>query len=261
MKSVIAVAGMVCAASAARGQHAGDITLTVESARIVTNEQTSPGVASPSRVFVSEFGLLADHFTQDPGFDCAPGTFPTPGAVGFRIRGPVLRWNGAGVEGTDPAVMSVAFASLGPTFSPLCNIVVQGFSINIGSNGQWHRHLEFTHEPPSAQGVYVLELELFTTAAQIEDSRPFWIVFNDGASEIEHNEAAEWVSEHFAPQLCSADFDRDGTIGVPDIFAYLSAWFAGSPGPEGWRADFDGSCSVGVPDIFAFLSAWFAGCP
>jgi len=27
------------------------------------------------------------------------------------------------------------------------------------------------------------------------------------------------------------------------------------------RADFDGSGAVGVPDIFAFLSQWFAGCP
>jgi hypothetical protein len=26
-------------------------------------------------------------------------------------------------------------------------------------------------------------------------------------------------------------------------------------------ADFDGDASLGVPDIFAFLSAWFSGCP
>jgi len=35
----------------------------------------------------------------------------------------------------------------------------------------------------------------------------------------------------------------------------------GSTIAEGCRADFDGSGSVAVPDIFAFLSAWFAGCP
>jgi hypothetical protein len=32
-------------------------------------------------------------------------------------------------------------------------------------------------------------------------------------------------------------------------------------GAEECRADFDRSGSVGVPDIFAFLSSWFAGCP
>ena len=28
---------------------------------------------------------------------------------------------------------------------------------------------------------------------------------------------------------CPADFDGDGTVGVPDIFAFLAAWFAGCP--------------------------------
>jgi hypothetical protein len=51
----------------------------------------------------------------------------------------------------------------------------------------------------------------------------------------------------------SLDVDGDLTVGVPDIFAFLSAWFAGD-------ADFDSSGMTGVPDIFAYLSAWFAGC-
>lgn len=56
-------------------------------------------------------------------------------------------------------------------------------------------------------------------------------------------------------ECCRADFDADGTLGVPDIFAFLSAWFAQSP-----EADFDGIGGIGVPDIFSFLSEWFAGC-
>jgi len=58
------------------------------------------------------------------------------------------------------------------------------------------------------------------------------------------------------PDSCPADFDGNGTVAVPDIFAFLSAWFA-----QGNGADFDGNGTVAVPDIFAFLSAWFAGCP
>jgi len=54
---------------------------------------------------------------------------------------------------------------------------------------------------------------------------------------------------------CPADFDNNGVREVPDIFAFLSAWFAQDP-----AADFDGIGGIGVPDIFAFLSAWFAGC-
>jgi hypothetical protein len=53
-----------------------------------------------------------------------------------------------------------------------------------------------------------------------------------------------------------ADFDHSGRVAVADIFAFLSAWFAGSPG-----ADFDGSGALAVADIFAFLNAWFADVP
>lgn len=55
---------------------------------------------------------------------------------------------------------------------------------------------------------------------------------------------------------CDADFDRDGSLAVPDIFNFLFAWFAGSA-----AADFDGNNQTDVPDIFAFLTLWFAGCP
>jgi hypothetical protein len=55
---------------------------------------------------------------------------------------------------------------------------------------------------------------------------------------------------------CRADFNQDDTVAVPDIFAFLAAWFAGDA-----SANFDGvDPSPSVPDIFAFLSAWFAGC-
>jgi len=55
--------------------------------------------------------------------------------------------------------------------------------------------------------------------------------------------------------VCPADFDLNGTVAVPDIFAFLSAWFAQDP-----RANYDGVAGITVPDIFAFLSLWFAGC-
>ncbi len=54
---------------------------------------------------------------------------------------------------------------------------------------------------------------------------------------------------------CRADFDGVDCVGVPDIFAFLSAWFA-----QDQLADFNGDQAINVPDIFAFLSAWFAGC-
>ncbi|MBX3407048.1 MAG: hypothetical protein KF869_09815 [Phycisphaeraceae bacterium] len=57
------------------------------------------------------------------------------------------------------------------------------------------------------------------------------------------------------PPACAADFDGNGTREVGDIFAFLSAWFAGQPA----AVNFGGT--PGVPAIFAFLTVWFAGCP
>jgi hypothetical protein len=64
------------------------------------------------------------------------------------------------------------------------------------------------------------------------------------------------VQDALSEPSCIADFDGNGTVAVPDIFAFLSAWFAGSG-----SADINGDMDVTVPDIFAFLSLWFAGCP
>lgn len=44
-------------------------------------------------------------------------------------------------------------------------------------------------------------------------------------------------------------------VDVPDIFAFLGAWFANT-----MTADFDQNFSLDVSDIFAFLGRWFAGC-
>lgn len=55
--------------------------------------------------------------------------------------------------------------------------------------------------------------------------------------------------------ICPADFNCSGTLTVADIFAFLSAWFAGDP-----STDVDALGGIQVSDIFAFLAAWFAGC-
>ncbi len=51
---------------------------------------------------------------------------------------------------------------------------------------------------------------------------------------------------------CSCDWDGSGQLHVPDIFDFLSDWFANDPDAY----NFGGT--PGVPAIFAFLSCWFA---
>ncbi len=55
---------------------------------------------------------------------------------------------------------------------------------------------------------------------------------------------------------CRADFNQSGTTDVPDIFAFLSAWFAGDIA----RANYNGDAFLNTADLFAFLADWFAGC-
>lgn len=54
------------------------------------------------------------------------------------------------------------------------------------------------------------------------------------------------------PENCDADWDEDGDVGVPDIFAFLSDWFAQVTEAR----CYGGTCDV--PAIFAFLTVWFA---
>jgi hypothetical protein len=72
----------------------------------------------------------------------------------------------------------------------------------------------------------------------------------DGREHVWTNVAADRT---ITIPVCVADFNQDGVVNVPDIFAFLSAWFAGG-------GDVNLSGTSTVPDIFAFLARWFAGC-
>lgn len=54
---------------------------------------------------------------------------------------------------------------------------------------------------------------------------------------------------------CPVDFDHVNGVNVTDIFAFLTAWFAGDT-----AADFNHVNGLNVTDITDFLAAWFLGC-
>ncbi|MFN7022894.1 MAG: GC-type dockerin domain-anchored protein, partial [Phycisphaerales bacterium] len=69
------------------------------------------------------------------------------------------------------------------------------------------------------------------------------------------NSCGEVVSGQAEIRECTGDFNCSGTLSVQDIFDYLAAYFAGSPG-----ADVNGSGGISVQDIFDYLEAYFVGC-
>lgn len=250
------------------GQHGGDIALTVEHGRIRTGTLVSGAFAEPARVFESEFGEFAPNFTDEPGFDCAAGTFPVPSGVGFRVRRALREWDGSNFNSVSPIPIEIDF---GPFMvrTPATDQVVEGFILAVAGNGQWHRHFGFTLAEPATDGVYLLELELFSTAATIEASEPFWIVFNQNEDEPVVRAAENWVKRFLAGEFCLADFDDgtgggepDGGVTIDDLLFYLGAF------DDGARvADVDDGSGQGVPDggvtiddLLYFLARFDAGC-
>src|SRR4051812_5209052 len=99
------------------GQHRGDIILTLSDApdvSIVTNRFTLDGVLTPGvRVFPARLGDFGPNTTDNPGFDCSPGTFPSPSSNGFRIRRALRVWNGADFGTIPEEQIAIAFNILG----------------------------------------------------------------------------------------------------------------------------------------------------
>ncbi|MBC7834497.1 MAG: hypothetical protein H7Y88_05275 [Phycisphaerales bacterium] len=241
--------------------HEGDIVLRVVAERIETaDDDPATGEPDPlSRVFGSEFGELGPDITNEPGYDSDPGTFAPGSSIGFSIRAALRVWDGSDFDAIPEERLAITFSSfppLGPVLTPVNDEVVQGFSIQVLADGTWHHHLEYTLMPPADPGVYLLELELFSTDPGLMDSAPFWIVFNKDQPEVDHDDAITWVRENLAAPSCPADFNGDGSVGSGDITAYLAAWFADLANGT-TLSNFDGNPAITSADITAFLAAWF----
>jgi hypothetical protein len=267
--AALAVSGIGLARNAV-AQHAGDIVLTISPAGRLQTGGRSAGQPFEYRVFDVTLGELFPNFAEDPGFDCVPGTFGWPGAIGFRLHGPLLKWE-SGNYSIAPVVPStgeridVSFGPLGPILTPTTQTSVNGFTLTVGSNGTWHRHLEYTLTSPASGGVYLMEMTLASTITSTApaggESLPYWLVVSQGASETDRAVARQWVLDNKInppppPPPCPADFNDTGGVTVQDVFDFLSAWSNSLP-----SADFNGTGGVTVQDIFDFLSAWSAGCP
>ncbi len=159
---------------------------------------------------------------------------------------------------------------------PAASHIVQGSTVSFLAN-----YYDANNQPPQSAQVFIngvaspMSVHLGTAArgtyrfqsGSTGACRSYHFVFRDASGATIRYPArgelrttteggcGETYVDSGTPEPCLADFDDNGTRDVPDIFAFLSAWFARDP-----AANFDGASGVEVPDIFAFLSLWFAGC-
>ncbi|GAB4339485.1 MAG: hypothetical protein Kow0010_27580 [Dehalococcoidia bacterium] len=193
-------AAAYAATPAALAQHGGDVGLALDNNRIATGVYEMGVFVPGQRVFGAEFGELVPNFTDEPGFDSLPGTFPVPSTITFNVLGALRLWEGDHFGNLIPAEqISIGFGPITPVLTPLTDVFTPGFSLPVGSNGQWHRHLEFTLGAPASDGIYLLQMNLVGNQPSMQASLPFWFVFNQNMPESEHDEAIRWVNDNLVP--------------------------------------------------------------
>jgi hypothetical protein len=245
-----AIVACVLAPAAVAQVHSGDITLSLNAGTITTN-----ATSGPDRVFTATLGESFENFTSDPGFDCLSGTFPTPSRVGFTISGALKRWTGSSFTFPIDERMEIAFGGAAgfSVLTPASDSSTPGFSLSVGSNGQWHRHLEYTLLSPASDGIYLLPLSLFSTNPSIAASETFYILFNQNATTTDLEAAVQWVRDNILSPFCPADWDQSGGVDGDDVIAFFAQW-------DQSNADFNTDGGTDGDDVIAFFAAWDSGC-
>lgn len=243
----------VCAGPAA-AQHDGDIFVTTQAGKLVTGTiELSGSLTVPFRAFTGVFGE-APNFTNDPGFDTAPGTF-TPGTqIGFTIGRALRVWDGADFKSIPVERLRIALGLLGPVFTPLDDTPVPGFGMLVNEFGEFHHHPGVTLQAPAGDGVYLYEAFLWTSDPGLVDSDPFWIVFRQRSSAAAQADALLWV-ERFRSNPCRADLNLDTEVDFSDLELFISFYNAGNSG-----VDFNGDTEIDFSDIEAFISIFNSPC-
>jgi len=254
----LTVTASLLSTSVALAQHGGDIGLTLvptgkETFRIETNLLVAKGdPVAGERVFAGEMGEAGiPHATDEPGFDAEPGTFWPGSTLTFSCPDGLSLFTGDGVAPAGAERLAISYLTLSRTVG---SGPVEGFPLFVTVDGGWHRHFVFAATRADGglpqPAIYVLPMVLATDQPGVEATDEFFIVFNDGMSEEEHDAAIAWVGENLAGgHHCDEDLDHDGSIGGGDLTMLLSAW-----GDAGGAADLDGDGTVGAADMAVLLN-------
>ncbi len=194
--------------------HGGDVGVAFVAGRIVTSlvEEAGfrGGLGTPQRVFASELGSIefGPFGNDEPGY--TSNALAPDARIGFNILADLKRWNGSAFDGLIDETMQLArfLGTPGEEASVNAGGFVPGFFFAQADGlGFIDEHLSHIlrgsdiargFSDPS-DGVYLLELELFTDAMGIANSDPYWIVFNLNQPEAEHDAAISYVETVVVP--------------------------------------------------------------
>ena len=211
------------------------------------------------RVFIAEFGVFPD-FTNNPGLDSLAGAFQPGSQIGFNILKALRKWDGTSfpqsAAGIPPEQIQI---KLGPAanvrLTPTTDVPVPGFglAVSTGTNaGEFHHHPGYTLLDPASDGLYLLELELWSTQPGLANSLPYWMVFSQNASEDELREAATWVRMNLWAPDCGADLNNDGVVDDSDFVYFVNAYNYYLCDPPGCPTDLNGDWVTDDQDFILF---------
>ena len=205
------------------------------------------------------------NLSDNPGFDSASGAFPAGTQIGFDLPSALRLWDGDDFDTIDPDyAMSVTKGDAVVT-TGLTDAGIAGFTFGAAdSGGRFHHHVRFFLDPfefTAVPGLWLLELELWSTNGAVLRSEPLYLVFASGFDAVAQQDAAiEWVEQNLVGGGGCNDADLaspEGILDLADISAFVAGFTGGDPiadlaAPEG---------VLDLSDISAFVSAFTVGCP
>lgn len=246
--------------------HSADFILALDNDQIVTGA-VDPGsgeIVFPARVKSALLGAEGfPNFTNDPGFNAQLGSLNPGMLIGFSILSAPRVWDPANGDFETIADETITVRASGQNFdAPTTDQRVEGIvfgQATLDAAAAFHHHLQYLvngGQPPAVDGLFLLELELWTTASGIEPTEPLFIVFAQGDAADDLPEAIAYVEDTLISPACPADFNNDSSLNFFDISAFLSAYTDQDP-----AADLNGDGVLNFFDLSAFLSQFTQGCP
>lgn len=256
----------ISAVSQASEVHNADFVPMIQDGKIVVgavNPDTN-AVEYPSQILSAILGAEGfPNFTNDPGFNSELGGLNPGMTIGFNILQAPRIWDDVDGDFETLAAEQFTVRAAGQNIlAPTSDMIVPGIifgQASFDAAASFHHHMQYLLNgglPPMIDGVWMLELELWSENAGIESSDPIYLVFGQGNGEGQISDAIDWIESNLIASPCLADLTGDGTLDFFDVSAFLTAF-----GAQEGTADFTGDGQFDFFDVSAFLTEYANGCP
>lgn len=269
MKPIINTCFTIALTSAithAGGVHNADFIPAVQDGKIVVGavDPDTNQVVYPFQINSAILGAEGfPNFTNDPGFNSELGALVPGMTIGFNILQAPRIWDDVSEDFETIAKEQMIVRAAGQNIpAPMTDTFTPGVifgQASLDASASFHHHMQYllnSGQPPMIDGVWLLQLELWSENTSIESSEPIFIVFGQGEGEGQMSDAIAWVEDNLIASPCLADLNDDGELDFLDISAFLSAYTNMET-----DADLNSDGEFDFLDISAFLSSYSSGCP